>query len=326
MTESTMIEEKDTAAARGDDYCVCRLDSTDGEALLTAYPVFPGIVISYYDVHASARVREPDTRNGLIEICHCREGRIEYQYGDEFYFLSPGDLSVSVRGGERGDECFPTGHYHGVSVTIDPQRAPECLSCLLEDVDVRPGALAEKFCTGAPFFVTRSSREVSHIFAELYTVPENIRKGYFKVKILELLLFLSALPADPPKKRGYTRSQIALARQVCAYLAENREQNLTMQKLSAHFAASPSLINKCFSGVYGMTPPAFLRAQKMYGAAQLLRGTDRTVLDIAGQFGYDNASKFARAFRSVVGVSPAEYRNGIDCESCAPFGDQSNIP
>ena len=67
-----------------------------------------------------------------------------------------------------------------------------------------------------------------------------------------------------------------------------------------------------------MTPAAFLRAQKMHGAAALLRTTDRTVLDIAGQFGYDNASKFAKAFRDVVGVSPREYRAGAAYDSCAP--------
>ena len=50
----------------------------------------------------------------------------------------------------------------------------------------------------------------------------------------------------------------------------------------------------------------------------LLRQTDRTVLDIAGQFGYDNGSKFAKAFRDVIGVSPNAYRSGIDCDSCAP--------
>ena len=63
---------------------------------------------------------------------------------------------------------------------------------------------------------------------------------------------------------------------------------------------------------------AFLRAQKMHAAAELLRSTDRTVLDIAGQFGYDNASKFARAFRSVIGVSPNAYRSGATADSCAP--------
>ena len=82
--------------------------------------------------------------------------------------------------------------------------------------------------------------------------------------------------------------------------------------------ASAAQIKGSFQAVYGMTPAAFLRSRKMHGAAQLLRETDRTVLDIAGQFGYDNASKFAKAFRDVIGVSPAAYRMGIDADSCAP--------
>ena len=56
----------------------------------------------------------------------------------------------------------------------------------------------------------------------------------------------------------------------------------------------------------------------LFRPAELLRSTDRTVLDIAGQFGYDNASKFARAFRSVIGVSPNAYRGGATADSCAP--------
>ena len=114
------------------------------------------------------------------------------------------------------------------------------------------------------------------------------------------------------------RLKVQLAEQIGAYLLENTERRLTVAELSRHFGASATLINSSFRGVYGMSPAAFLRAQKMHGAARLLRRTDRTVLDIAGQFGYDNGSKFAKAFRDVIGVSPNAYRSGIDCDSCAP--------
>lgn len=67
-----------------------------------------------------------------------------------------------------------------------------------------------------------------------------------------------------------------------------------------------------------MPPASFLRAQKMHAAAKLLRESDRTVLDVASQFGYENASKFAKAFRDVIGVSPNSYRAGMDMDSCAP--------
>lgn len=102
------------------------------------------------------------------------------------------------------------------------------------------------------------------------------------------------------------------------YLLSATEERPTTAELSAKFHASATQILQSFQGVYGMSPAAFLRAQKMHAAAELLRSTDRTVLDIAGQFGYDNASKFARAFRSVIGVSPNAYRSGATVDSCAP--------
>ena len=53
---------------------------------------------------------------------------------------------------------------------------------------------------------------------------------------------------------------------------------------------------------------AYIRMQKMQAAAKRLVGTDQSVLAIAGDFGYDNASKFAKAFRDAFGVTPGEYR------------------
>ncbi len=286
--------------------------------LMTGYPVFPGIELIYSDVHADLRIRQPDNRAGNLEINHCREGRIEYEHGEESCFLAPGDLSVSRPGAGMRLARFPTGHYHGITVRIDTACSPDCLSCILQDVDVRISTLSEKFCGDSPWFAARSSASVEHVFSELYRVPPEIRKGYFKVKVLELLLFLSAYPVKP-RRQSYSRTQVELAKNVSDYLLENTEGRLTVSELSRIFAASPTMINASFRGVYGMTPAAFLRAQKMHAAAKLLRESNRTVLDIAAQFGYDNASKFAKAFRDVIGVPPNSYRAGIDMDSCAPY-------
>ena len=285
--------------------------------ILTAYPVFPGIELIYNDIHADLRIESPGRGAGVLEINHCREGRIEFEYGEQSCFLAPGDLSVSRPDAGVRQARFPTGHYHGITVRIDTARSPDCLSCFLQDVDVRVSSLAEKFCGDTPWFAARSSASIEHVFSELYRVPPEIRRGYFKVKILELLLFLSALPVEASRP-GYSRAQVALAQSVSKYLLENTEERITVTDLSRRFGASPTMINTSFRGVYGMTPAAFLRAQKMHAAAELLRRSDRTVLDIAGQFGYDNASKFAKAFRDVIGVPPNSYRAGVDIDSCAP--------
>ena len=150
-----------------------RLPCRGGELLLTCYPLFPGISLTYRDVHAAAW--EAAGEAGCLTIHHCREGRMEYRVDGRAYCLAAGDMAVLTHW--EGETCFPTGHYHGVTVTLDPARAPDCLSCFLEDVDVRPQALMDRYCREGGCFVARSSPRVEHIFSELYTVPEGIRRA-----------------------------------------------------------------------------------------------------------------------------------------------------
>ena len=46
---------------------------------------------------------------------------------------------------------------------------------------------------------------IDHIFQELYAVPEQIKLPYFRIKVLELLLYLDALelPKDAEKPYFY---------------------------------------------------------------------------------------------------------------------------
>ena len=295
-----------------------RLDATGGDASETLYPVFPGMNLIYRDIHARSCREDRSGPGERLEIHHCLEGRVEYRQNGRYFYLAPGDLVAARSSSLPQGSRFPTGHYHGIAVVIDPAAAPECLSCILSDVEVRPAVLMEKLCPDGAVFAARSSRRVKHVFSELYAVPEDIRKGYLKVKLLELLLFLTALPPAPRPAHGCTAAQVTLAEQVRSCLLEEPDQTVTLRALSDRFGVSEAQVKASFTGVYGMSPAAYARAQRMWGAAELLRGTDRTVLDIAGQFGYDNASKFAKAFRDVVGVSPREYRAGAVYDSCAP--------
>lgn len=316
-----MFSEKDTCFSTKspqDGPHLHHLTATGGKAQETCYPVFPGMELIYRDIHARSCREERSNIGQRLEIHHCLEGRIEYRQNGQYHYLAPGDMVVAPASSLPSGSRFPTGHYHGIAVIIDPAAAPECLSCILSDVEVRPAALMEKLCPGGAVFAARSSRQVRHVFSELYAVPEDIRKGYLKVKLLELLLFLSTLSPAAQPTHGCTAAQVTLAEEARACLLAEPEETVTLRVLSERLAVSESQIKTCFTRVYGMSPAAYLRARRMWGAAALLQETDRTVLDIAGQFGYDNASKFAKAFRNVVGVSPREYRAGIRYDSIAP--------
>ncbi len=282
-----------------------------GEITVTEYQVFPGIQLLYQDVHLLRYAAPMQAEEQILEIHHCREGRYEFQMGRQYYYLAAGDLAIRLGSAAEAEAFYPTSHYHGINIRIDAGKAPECLSCFLDDVNVRPAMLMKKFCSGQPCFIIRSTESLEHIFSELYTVPDSIRTGYFKIKVLELLLFLSSLDTQISQtvQHSCPPSQVRLAKAVCSYVCENMTQHFTIEELSRKFQVSPTQLKKSFRNVYGNSVYAYVRTQKMLSAARLLQDTDRTILDIAGECGYDNGSKFSKAFREVMGLSPREFRS-----------------
>lgn len=298
-----LYEEKDSIAYK--------VSNDDGEVIITEYQVFPGIWLCYKDAHTRKFSLPPGYPEGLLEITHCREGRFEYDAGEQFFYLSGGDMSVSKSKAAGTTIYCPTQHYHGISILIDTDNAPHCLSCFLEDVEVSPTALLEKFCSKQQYFIMRSTARLEHIFSELYSVPEEMKKGYFKVKTLELLMFLNGLDASSSQidQHSCSKAQAVLAKQICDYVNTHMEIRFTIEQLADQFHISPTWLKKCFYSVYGESVQAYIREYKIHSAASELKNTDKTITEIANDVGYSNNSKFSEAFRLVFGVSPREYRN-----------------
>jgi len=105
---------------------------------------------------------------------------------------------------------------------------------------------------------------------------------------------------------GATRREIV--ERIARYLENNLDASITLSELSENFGISVSQIKYNFQMAYGMSVRDYICEYRMKKAEMLLVKTDRTVLDIAGELGYDNGSKFAAAFRRVRGMTPAEYR------------------
>lgn len=297
-----------------ESFSIYRSQDSTGDCEVTVYPVFSGIELVYYDVHMqSCDINLAKGREMLI-ITHCQEGRIEFEYKNgEYLYLASGDLSIQKNTENIRHRYCPLSHYHGVSVAIDMNRVPRCFSCILDDVFVSPEELEMKFCYEKPYAIMRENISIEHIFSELYSVPENIRKGYHKVKVLELLLFLSGLDykGESEERRYFSRSQVTAAKEAKKYLLAHLDEHITITELADMLGISPTSLKICFKGVYGDTINGYITNCKMQKAASLLKNTDKSVLEIAGIVGYNNGSKFAGAFRRVMNKSPNEYRKSL---------------
>lgn len=99
-----------------------------------------------------------------------------------------------------------------------------------------------------------------------------------------------------------------LARHTEQYLLDNLGRHVTLEELTEQFGVSGTTLKKHFREDHGMSLYAWFKSQRMQAAAKALRNSRDSILKIAGDYGYENASKFSAAFRDVFGVSPREYR------------------
>lgn len=285
-----------------------------GDGTMTAYDVFPGVMLSYNDFHMSYYYNEEYQPNREVWcIDHCKEGRLEYPAKTDAYsYVETGDLKFDKRIGHTGNFEMPLSHYHGITIVIDMSVAEKSLHEEIKNFPVDLRELQQKFCKDNHPSVIHNACSIEHIFGELYAVPQNIKIPYFKIKILELFLYLYALelPKVPTEKPYFYKTQVEKTKAIKDFLVEHKQENFTQEQLARQFDIPITAMKNCFKSVYGMPIGSWLLQYRMnYAAEILIAGRGVSIAELAGEVGYDSPSKFAIAFRKIMGMSPTEYRN-----------------
>ena len=191
-----------------------------GNGDITLYQVFPGIELVYNDMHMAYCNKEQKPVSDVMEINYCREGRCECLFGEhEYCYMSAGDLSFCSLRDQAHESGFPTSHYPGITITVDFSEITDAMRNILELLSVDLERIKE--ISGIrEFTIIRANQTIEHIFSELYQVPEKIRLGYIRVKILELLLVLTGFNPTEEKAKHvhFSEVQIGVIKQMHRFL------------------------------------------------------------------------------------------------------------
>lgn len=92
------------------------------------------------------------------------------------------------------------------------------------------------------------------------------------------------------------------------YIESNLLLPITYEDAAREAYMSPYSFHRTFSLMAGMTVAEYIRCRRLSLAAQELRTTDATVLDIALKYGYESPESFSKAFSRFHGVTPRQAR------------------
>lgn len=140
--------------------------------------------------------------------------------------------------------------------------------------------------------------------------------------------------SDPAELLARVQIHLRLARRTGPPVRDEPEQLLSrdevvlraaMRQISDHLANVPSLqslaasvgthdkkLSAIFRQQLGITVFAWIREERLRRSRDLLADTDLTMQDIADRIGFRNACNFSTAFRERMGVTPSQYRQGLD--------------
>lgn len=109
----------------------------------------------------------------------------------------------------------------------------------------------------------------------------------------------------------FTRYRDAIQSAV-TYMEEQYSEDLCIEQMAKRFLLSQSYFSYLFKSITGKTFIEYLNGIRISKALELLKNTDKRVLDICYEVGFRNINHFNRMFRQLMGVSPMEYRKRRD--------------
>lgn len=99
-------------------------------------------------------------------------------------------------------------------------------------------------------------------------------------------------------------------------VCERYGEKLTVTDAAESCGYSPSHFMKLFKAYTGKSFAEYLIEYRVEAAASMLADTDKKILDVALDAGFDNPSYFARAIRAKYGLTPSEYRAAARKKQC----------
>ncbi len=86
------------------------------------------------------------------------------------------------------------------------------------------------------------------------------------------------------------------------------DTHMCVEDVADHAGFSIGYFNRIFLAHTGFTVMSYVNYMRVKKAVMLLRNTDKSVLDIALEVGYDSHEGFIKAFKKFYTVTPSEYR------------------
>ncbi len=92
------------------------------------------------------------------------------------------------------------------------------------------------------------------------------------------------------------------------FIKGNFEKDIQLVDIAKSAAMSRTCFSAAFKTVTGVSPYNYLVTTRIEKARELLKSTNNTVMEIAGECGFSSLTSFNKAFKALAGVTPTVFK------------------
>jgi AraC-like DNA-binding protein len=149
---------------------------------------------------------------------------------------------------------------------------------------------------------------INELVHDLTREAEQRNPGYrvmAKGLFMQLAVALSRAYSSSPTEESLDLLRIGDA---IALIETRFTEKITLEELAEKSHLSKRHFSRIFQACIGRSPIEHLMHVRCRKAAELLKGTDRTITDIAFESGFSDSNYFTRCFRKTMNQTPRQYR------------------
>lgn len=254
----------------------------------------------------------PDTFHwhSYFEITYVKRGRGHYFVNGQEYLMDRGDIiifnNVESHGWKIEEESMEL-----VVMIFSPEFVAEKLS-IFDSEYLKP------FVERGSNFKNRIGREeplsqeIRKAIQEIHQEWLEKKEGYplmIKADVLRILTMLIRACQDETKSEEMLKEKkYAMKRleQAISYIDSHYCEKVTLEDAAASAYMSPSYFSAYFRKVTSISFSEYVSRMRVMHARELLRSTDKSVVEVALECGFHNTSNFYRLYRKYTGKAPRE--------------------
>ena len=142
------------------------------------------------------------------------------------------------------------------------------------------------------------------------TVTADILQAEQQEQIKQLLLdFITDICTQIQSRREHKNSEIMET--ILQYMRSNYQKEISLNQVAENVYMSVPYLCKIFKEYTNQTFTDYLTTLRIEASMELLRTSNKKIMDIAASVGYANVQSYIRAFKKVNNMTPTDFRDSL---------------